>query len=254
MPLEDYGIHVAIKSYKRSGNVKTAACMPFASIWVPESQAEAYRANYGERVIAIPDDRDGNLCRKQNAILDLCQYPKIVILDDDIPRVGMWENGGHKWLSPADLEWFIWQAFVMADDLGVSLWGINQGKDEMNYHPRTPFSLLTPVLGPFHGHIKPKVRYDESVLGKDDYDFWLQTIKAEHKTLRFNKYHYVHDHGKGAGGFVSQRTMDIERQGVERMRQKWGDKVFRPGGSAGGKSATGQNILNSRIHIPIEGC
>lgn len=49
------------------------------------------------------------------------------------------------------------------------------------------------------------------------------------------------------------RTLAVERAGVARMRAKWGDKVFTQGGSAGGRSATGRNILNSMIRVPIPG-
>jgi len=75
------------------------------------------------------------------------------------------------------------------------------------------------------------------------------------KTLRFQKWHYYHDHGKSPGGVVSQRTMADEQAQFDLLQQKWGtDIVKRPGGSAGGKSATGQNILNTVVRLPISGC
>lgn len=250
----DTQITVAIKSYKRAGRVKTLDVAPFGRVWVPESQGEAYRACYGaERVVTVPDERDGNLCRKSNAILDLSPCPWILILDDDISRIGLWEDGGHRWLSPDQLWEFVLQGFILAADFGVKLWGIQQNKDEGGHDTYQPFNLLAPVLGPFNGHLEPVLRYDETVLGKDDYDFWLQNVRAHRRTLRFNAYHYQHDHGKARGGFVSMRTMAAERAGVARMRAKWGN-LFRPGGSAGGRSATGKNILNSRVRVPIPGC
>ena len=57
----DPRIHVAIKSYKRAGRVTTLAVAPFASVWVPESQGDAYRKHYGARVITIPDECDGSV-------------------------------------------------------------------------------------------------------------------------------------------------------------------------------------------------
>jgi hypothetical protein len=249
----DTQIHVAIKSYKRAGRVKTLAVAPFAYVWVPESQGDAYREHYGDRVVTIPDERDGNLCRKNNAILDLTPCPWTLILDDDIPRIGYWEDGGHHWLEPDELWEVVVQGFVLAHDFGVRLWGVQQNKDELGHDTFQPLNLLAPVLGPFNGHLEPVLRYDESVLGKDDYDFWLQNIRVHRMTLRFNKYHYVHDHGKSAGGFVGMRTKAVEEAGVARMRQKWG-KLFKPGGSAGGRLATGKNILNSRVRVPLSGC
>jgi hypothetical protein len=247
-------VYVAIKSYKRAGKVRTLDVFPFAYVWVPESQGDDYRRFYGDRVVTIPDAEDGNLCRKQNAILNRTPSEYTLILDDDIPSIGVFERGRsrHRML-PDEIARMIAQGFTLAEDLGVSLWGINQYTDPMAYDTYQPFSLLGPVLGPFHGHIRPTLRYDESVLGKDDYDFWLQTIRKDHRTLRLEKYSYQHDHGKLAGGWVSQRTEENERAGIARMTQKWGG-YYRGQGMAGGKSATGQNYLNSRIQIPIKGC
>ncbi|GAI75871.1 unnamed protein product [marine sediment metagenome] len=87
----DTQIHVAIKSYKRAGRVKTLVPFPFAWVWAPESQGDEYREHYGDRVITIPDELDGNLGRKQNAILDRAPCPWVLLLDDDIPRIGYWE-------------------------------------------------------------------------------------------------------------------------------------------------------------------
>ncbi len=249
----DTQIHVAIRSYKRAGRVRTLDTVPFAWIWVPESQESEYCDHYGDRVKAIPDHLDGNLGRKMNTILDNSPCPWTLILDDDIPRIGYWEDGDHFWMTPDEIEWLIEQGFVLANDLGVRLWGLNQNKDELIHYTYRPFSLLSPILGPFTGHLDPVLRYDESVLGKDDYDFWLQNIRKHRKTLRLNKYHYIHDGGSLAGGFVSMRTMKREQEGVRRMQEKWG-KLFKPGGAAGGKSATGQNILNSLVKVPIPGC
>jgi hypothetical protein len=92
------------------------------------------------------------------------------------------------------------------------------------------------------------------MLGKDDYDFWLQNIRRYHKTLRANKYHYVHDHGKKAGGFVSMRTAEAEQNGANRLIAKWGGSVIRPGGVKGKRHSTGKNILNTRVIVPINGC
>ena len=250
----DSQIHVAIKSYNRADRVKTLDVFPFAWVWVPESQEEAYRKHCGDRIVTIPDERDGNLCRKQNAILDLTPCPWTLILDDDITRIGYFEGGERIKMEAEQLEELVVQGFIMAEELGVKLWGIAQNRDEMNYYTYTPFNLLAPILGPFHGHLEPVLRYDESVLGKDDYDYWLQNIRTNRRTLRLNKYHYYHDHGNARGGFVAMRSLDVEKAGIERMRTKWGDKVFKVGGSAGGNSATGKNILNSKISIPIPGC
>lgn len=250
----DPRIHVAIRSYKRAGRVCTLGPCPFAHVWVPESQAEEYRRHYGDRVVAIPDAEDGNLCRKSNAILDRSPRPWTLILDDDIPRIGMWEGGRRHWLTPEQIAGMIVRGFELAQELGARLWGIAQNFDPSSYRVFCPFNLLAPILGPFNGHLSPELRYDERMLGKDDYDFWLQNIHRHRHTLRLNKYHYVHDHGKRPGGFVSMRTAEAEQRGADRLVAKWGSKIVRPGGVKGKRWSTGQNILNTRITLPIGGC
>lgn len=245
---------IAIRSYGRAGRVTTLDVVPSARVWVCESQADEYESYYGKRVTVIPDAEDGNLARKMNAILDRAMHDNVVIMDDDVTAIGYWERGEHYWLDGAGILSLMQMGFSVASELGVSLWGIGQTQDRRVYRVYTPLSLLAPILGPFTGHLSPKLRYDESVLGKDDYDFWLQNIVEHRRTLRFNKYHYVHDHGTKSGGFVSMRTMEREQAGVKRMREKWGSKVFKQGGQAGAASSTGKNILNSRIRIPIPGC
>jgi hypothetical protein len=78
--------------------------------------------------------------------------------------------------------------------------------------------------------------------------------KTYHKTLRVNKYHYVHDHGHKPGGFVSMRTMATEEHCVARLIEKWGSRIVQPGGSKGRRHSTGKNILNTKIIVPINGC
>lgn len=245
-------VHIAIRSYKRAGAVTTFKLFPDASIWVPESQARLYRAAYGaECVRTIPDDEDGNLSKKMNAILARSPSPWTLILDDDLTAFGYWEDGIKVWMKAAQIKWMVRHHFDLADQLGVTLWGVNQVDDALAYRTQTPYSFLAPILGPFTGHLSPIVRYDPSVLSKDDYDFWLQTIARHHRTLRANKYLYRHDSGRKAGGIVSKRTMDFERRAVDRMREKWGN-LFRTGGSVG-PSSRGTNILNSVVTVPIPG-
>ena len=254
----DERVHVAIRSHGRAGHVTTAAVVPFAYVWAPESQADAYREHHGDHVMTIPDYADGSLARKSNAILDASPCEWTVILDDDITAIRFYEEGVDRDMTADHIRQMIEHHFGLADELGVKLWGINQNRDEMAYKPCTPFALLAPILGPLTGHLGPTLRYDESVLGKDDYDFWLQNIATYHRTLRANRYHYIHDHGRQRGGFVAQRTKAVEWAGVDRMIAKWGDKVFRVGGSPGArrnrKATPTGNVLNSMVRVPIKGC
>lgn len=250
----DDKIHIAIRSYKRDGRVTTLDVFPRGWLWVSESQADEYAAHYGDRIITVPDELDGNPGRKNNAVLDQSPCPWTLLLDDDITAIGRFEAGSSSCLSVPEAEWMVCHGFELAAALGVEMWGINQKADPLLYDAYEPFNLLGPVLGPFHGHLEPTLRYDETTLAKEDYDFWLQNLRRHRKTLRLNRYYYRHAHGRKAGGVVSFRTLEYEKAGVARMREKWGDRIYKAGGTAGGVHATGKNILNSRVSVPIPGC
>jgi hypothetical protein len=49
------------------------------------------------------------------------------------------------------------------------------------------------------------------------------------------------------------RSEEYEQRGVDRLIEKWGTKVIRPGGTSGGRYARGRNILNTVVKVPIAG-
>ena len=247
-------VYVAIGSYKRAGRVTTLKIVPDADLWVPESQAAEYEEHYPGRVRPIPDERDGNVCRKRNAILDLAPSEWVLILDDDIRRICYWEGGRRHQFSPDHFMAFVRDSFEQAAAVGARLWGVNQNQDPMAYATQRPFALLAPVLGPFAGHLMDHgLRYDEGMFLKEDYDHWLQHIERYRRTWRVNKVHYIHDHGTMPGGVVGMRTLAAEKACAERMVRRWGASVYRLGGTTGGRACKGNNPLNSLVRVPIPG-
>lgn len=247
--------YIAIRSYKRAGQVTTLKLFPSAMIWVPESQEEDYAHEYGaEHVVAIPDEEDGSPARKFNAILNRAPSERLLILDDDITEIGYFEGGDQYTMTSDALPVMVEHYFGLAEQLGVRMWGMNQVGDPMAYRTYSPFAFLAPILGPFTGHLNPVLRYDESCGTKEDYDFWLQNIAEYHMTLRVNRYYYVRGAYNAPGGTVSMRTLAKEEAGVKRMLEKWGPGVFRRGGGTSGRMGyAGKNILNSKVHVPISG-
>ena len=250
----DKKLHIAIRSYKRAGNVKTLDLFKNGYIWIPESQLDDYLVYYDRKqIITIPDEEDGNCPKKNNAILNRCKEDWVLILDDDITDICYYEKSVLNKVSPDEIEEIIIHYFKLAEELGVRFWGFNQNSDPLSYKVYNPICFLSPILGPFGGHLKTELRYDTETGTKEDYDFWLQNIKKYKKTLRINKYCYKHYHGSGLdGGLLGIRSMDYETKSYERLRKKWGSDVVKGfGGSGGGKKKT--NILNTNVKIPIAG-
>ena len=247
-------LHIAIRSYKRAGKITSLDLFKDAYIWVPESQYKDYAKYYDEsKIISIPDEEDGNSAKKLNAILNRNKSRWLLIIDDDLTDICYFEEGVICKLTSENINEMIEHYFQIAEGLNVKLWGLNQNSDPLSYRTYNPVCFLSPVLAPFSGHINTKLRYDEHIELKEDYDFWLQNIHKYRKTFRVNKYFYKHHHGSGiSGGLLGTRSMDYETLCFERLQKKWGSKVVGGyGGYGGGKKK--QNILNTNVKVPIAG-
>lgn len=191
----------------------------------------------------MPDKFEGNIARKRNWILNTLG-PNVVMVDDDYAYLGMVEKGEQVRLEWPSIEALIDNGFQMAADLGTPLWGVNLQVDPRFYREYAPLSMLSPVLGPFVAVGETKIRYDEDLWLKEDYDFWLQVIHRHHKTLRLNKYHYKVDHFDEAGGIVGQRNLPEEVRQLNRLEQKWGSKIV---------SFDLTRSVNPRVRVPLAG-
>lgn len=81
--------------------------------------------------------------------------------------------------------------------------------------------------------IKPKLckdlKFDEMSLLKLDRDFSIQVIKSGFKTCKINKYCFSSpENGSNKGGLHEVYKSGIEKQNVEYMVQKWGEKICIP--------------------------
>ena len=226
---------IVIVSYGRADKVITRRWLSRADLIVPESQREAYEKNY-KRVVSIPDELDGNIAKKRNAVLDLHKGDDVVMIDDDIKSVGYNEERAPFHLTEKRLVEFCLMAFRMAREIGTVLWGLNPNEDPVNYNIYCPFNLTSCILGPFLGITKEnELRFAEDLATKEDYDFSLQVLQKHRKVLRFNKYFYVGLHTLNKGGIVSQRTMESDLSVNKRLQEKWGSSIV---------------ILDRKTHTP----
>lgn len=255
-------VTIAIPSYKRPDDVPAYDYFKDSLIVVPESQKDLYVKNYSHtRIIAIPDEFDGNQPKKRNWILRNMPRP-LVMVDDDVRCIvtteGIYDDNGKftgraqqmKKLTPAEAYALIIHGFNLANEWGCVVWGLNVNTDGRNYQQYKPFSLTQIVLGPFYGNLPHRYEYDERFFFKSDYDFCLQVMKGEQKVLRINKYAYYCDHGRAKGGSVAMRTLDKELECARLIMKKWGNQIIRynvrnPKGYA--------EVLNGQVHIPLRG-
>ena len=223
---------VFIISYKRAGKITSDGVFKNAYIVIPKSQEEDYKKHSyknGCELLVIPDEADGNIVRKRNWILDNFSG-NIIIVDDDYDYLGYHEGGKTNIKMNVDhIEEFLENGCIMCRDLGTVMWGVNVNTDPMCYREYSPFSLISPTLGPFQAFcdLPKNIRYDERVYLKEDYDICLQVIRKYGKILRFNKFHYSVDHMELDGGVVSYRTIEKELEHNRRLQKKWGKDIVK---------------------------
>lgn len=245
-------IEILSPSYRRADSASTQEYLPSCTYVVARSEKKAYESA-GRRVIAVPNDVQGNVCRVRNYILE--HFNPVLILDDDIRRFGRWNQQKNLKLNTDEAMEFIEHAFILARQFKARMWGMNLLPDKGAYREYTPFAFRAVVLGPVQGFINMDLRYDESLPLKEDYDLSLQVLNKYRRTLRFNMYHYVCGQHNNVGGCAAYRTMERERKQFLLLQKKWGSNIVRidtQGGQVNQKKRTNWDI-NPVVRVPIAG-
>jgi len=230
------GFKIICPSYRRAGNVYAYGLFrDKLIIAVIESELESYKKYYPDaNYMVMPNHIKGNMSVVRNYIRDNAGCRYIVMVDDDLKELGYHEKG--QMVPMRNLEFrldrildFIENGFIMAEEIGTVLWGLNVNKDPRSYRECSLFSLTQVVLGPFSGQIikDDGIRYDERFPFKEDYDFALQVLYKYRKILRFDKYYYVVNHLVQAGGCGDFRVLEHEKEQLELLQKKWGKEVVR---------------------------
>ena len=257
-------VSVNIPSYRRAEGVDTLRFLPWARVWVCETEAGAYRAaNPGAEIVAVPKGVQGNKSRVCNFILET-EWDRgvdaVCLMDDDISHFAYWEKGRCHRLLARDFEEWLVKYSLLADELGARLWGVNVNRDKQVYKENVPFSMLSFIGGPFTVHLPNPLRYDESMVPKEDYDMVLQHLNRFRRVLRLNKFHYSAKMGcsgtgqTGGCAVLRNRITEIER--LQALQRKWGSKIVKiDKGERNHASRKKRRALdcNPVIRVPIKG-
>lgn len=165
----------------------------------------------------------GNVARVRNWILK--QGENIVMMDDDIKAVTMWNNRKLVFLDRLHFNEFIETAFIMTEDAGLKMWGVNCVTDKGAYREYTPINFLNYISATLCGHRSTDLFYDETFSLKEDYDLSLQHFYKYNGALRFNNISYIVDHNKLTGGCSTYRNLNREKEQLFKLMEKWGKDV-----------------------------
>jgi len=250
-------------SLRRPKGVLTPAYYPMVKIWVDASEVAEYRReNPMVEIVECPAGVQGNLSRVRNHILReefAAGMDAVVIIDDDLKRIGYFESIGRFGYNDRLLRVEDWPDFIenysgMARGIGAYMWGMNVNNDADAYDQYRPFNTTSPVLGPFSVHLKGgDIFYDERLPLKEDYDISLQHLNKYRAILRLNKYHYECLQSVNAGGCAVYRSMDREREQLDLLIKKWGSGIVHTDKRRQDGKASSVLDYNPIIKAPIKG-
>jgi len=185
---------------------------------VPESEREAYTAEYQNPILTIPDNQQG-LGQVRNWVLDNFDEETVVMIDDDIDKFYLLTRERTQAVTdPDQLVQIIINTAVMAKDLGVAVFGFSQ-TDIRKYKGCEPFKLCTWV-GCIIGIIGRKYRFRNDKF-KVDIDYCLQTLLNERVIWMDTRYYASQARDNNTGGNNAFRTKAGFDESIESLKQKW---------------------------------
>lgn len=247
-------------SYKRSTGLITAKWLHNVITIIAENEYQGYIKNNPEcKFIKCSDKAQGNVARIRNWILDnfLSEHDWLVILDDDVKHISIWEENENVVLTEKEVYVFMEKYSRVAEEWGIKFWGININPDKQGYKEQMPFSCKQFIGGPAQAFSKDfGLRYDERFTLKEDYDLTIQALNRYRRILRVNKAHYVCKQVIQAGGCASDRSLKKEKEQMKLLQKKWGTKMIKEmsrGHIAKNRKKTKNYQINPIINVPIKG-
>lgn len=210
----DFQIYVI--SHLRSQNVqKMQDIIGLPLIWVvAPDDVEAYQ-KAGAGIVIV----GGTLIESRNAALEhaFAQNKICVQVSDDLKKVETLDfttKKKHEALFP----FVLGQMLAKAARYPFKLFGAPPTANAFFVHK--PESLNTFIIGDLL-IVKPSdVRFDNNLSLKEDYDFTASHIKRYGGTMRFDEFMFTFQHYSNAGGAVSYRTEEREKQAVDYLMSK----------------------------------
>jgi len=170
-------ISINIPSYKRP-IVETLKYIPFARVWIDGEEEEEYRKeNPNTDIVVVDKGIQGNICRIRNYILKK-EFERgmdfVCTVDDDMEGMYCWQDQVCHKIPTEMIMVFLEKYSIMAEDLGVYLWGMNINQDKQVYREYSPFSMTSFIGAPFTVFRKGKnCWFYERLPLKEDYDMTL---------------------------------------------------------------------------------
>lgn len=214
--------NIYIPSYNRSNQVRTYEYLEQGYIVVPESQEKEYRKKYGKAVLAIPDDRDGSVARKRNAILDLIKEKTGSgwMIDDDLECLRRKKENTK--ISGQDALEHFERIELMAKDGEFMFAGFDYSGDNMKLKDMSPFSFNKIFFGCVYVDARDDIKYDERFSICEDVDYFLQKMERHRRVLKDNQYQAMFFGEDGGENSVIRYDQEKQKEFAKIINKKWG--------------------------------
>lgn len=219
-------VFLTIISHKRPDNVKRMTELVGPATWCVGDDEGADYADAG----AVSVVETGNLCRSRNAAIDMAQEHDAhampcVELSDDLTKVqiALWSIEKNK-IVAQDCSFLIALGRVLDGMLqtGAQLAGVAPTANPFYANVEKPVHPSAFIVGDFIV-IGPdtKLRFDEKMTLKEDYDYTLQHIMTHGCVARRDDVLATFLHRKNAGGACAVRTAELEQSNIAHLKAKW---------------------------------
>lgn len=216
---------IAIPSKNRAGKTTTNKILPnIGTFFVPESEVHQY--SYIKNVIGVPKDIQG-ITNTRNWILKNTNHKWVVFLDDDAKNVGYTKLNETKSEKIEIREEGFWaeeflKAFDLTEQLGYKIWGVKTEAAPRSVYPYKPILTKTYITASCMGIINDnEFLFDEEFKVKEDYEICLRHIVKYGGILGIRYLHWENEHWVTDGGCKDYRTVEIEREAIKKLAQKY---------------------------------
>lgn len=237
-------MRIIVPSAGRAGQMLTHKVFKVDAVYVPMAEVKDYQTAYPDLTIAgVPDEIKG-ITKTRNFMLNAETDKHLIQVDDDVEYFFMFENA--QVLKIEDwgrIKLLLENMFIMAEEIGANLWGLQLANDPRFYREYSPFSLTSICVANLFGMINDGQRFDERFIVKEDYDYSIMSLYKHRKILKFQKFGVKVQHLTNEGGCVAYRTREVEEEAFQLLKKKWGSRVVKRQGN--------KNFV--RVHIPIRG-
>lgn len=208
---------VYVISHLRPKAVEKMSLWVGAATWcVGTGEGPTYQAAGAERVVET-----GGLCRSRNWALEdaFARGVACVQVSDDLRGLARIDEIGKNAKTKIPLRTAVEHMMTVMARVGARYAGCAPTANP--FFTQREVSTRHFIVGDFITVLPTELRFDEGLRLKEDYDFTAQHLQKYGAVARCDTLMAQFAHRTNAGGAVSYRTSEKEREAIDHLKVKW---------------------------------